>query len=70
MNNNSTNKVDPVIKCFFVSFLYSYGSGIYFKLFHKSPYFVFCNIWTYNNPFKYIIYLCHQSYQTIQMVIT
>ncbi len=50
--------------------LYNYGSGIYFKLFHKSPYFVFCTIWTYNNPFKYIIYLCHQSYQIIQMVIT
>ena len=41
----------------FCLILYNYGSGIYFKLFHKSPYFVFCTIWTYNNPFKYIIYV-------------
>lgn len=45
----------------FCLILYSYGSGIYFKLFHKSPYFVFCTIWTYNNPFKYIIYLFMSS---------
>ena len=54
----------------FCLILYSYGSGIYFKLFHKIPYFGFCTNRTYINSFKYIIYLCHQSYQAIQMVFT
>ena len=54
----------------FCLILYSYGSGIYFKLFHKIPYFGFCTNRTYINPFKYIIHLFHQSYQAIQMVFT
>ena len=37
----------------FCLILYSYGSGIYFKLFHKIPYFGFCTNRTYINPFKY-----------------
>ena len=43
----------------FCLILYSYGIGIYFKLFHKSPYFVFCNIWLtiipLNTLFIYVI---------------
>lgn len=70
MSNDSTNKVDPVIKCFFVSFCTVMALVFILSFSIKVLIFVFCNIWTYNNPFKYIIYLCHQSYQTIQMVIT
>ena len=41
MSNNSTNNVDPIIKC------------------HCSEFYDSCNN---DNSFKYIIYLCHQSY--------
>ena len=49
--------------------LYNYGIANVF-LFLYSHCFEFYDSCNNNNSFKYIIYLCHQSYQTIQMVIT
>lgn len=50
--------------------LYMYGIAGSFFLFLNSHCFEFFINRTNDNPSKYIIYLCHQSYQTIQMVIT